>query len=233
MNRAAIAGVIGIVMAGAGAWWLSRGEPSPPPVAGLDKPLPVAGLEKSPRVAELDEPLPMDETVELRWVDEETGAEDVWKVTKRETSPEDRATGPSLPKPDPNAGNHEPDESARTLYAMGLESWKRGEIREAMTQLRDAIEADPDDPLPRTQYGRLQVLAMEYNEALPHLERAASLRPDDPQVWLDLATLYEKALILDRSWEAHSRAEELVGDGLIYQDETSGFWLVEGTSIQP
>ncbi len=224
MNRAAIAGVIGIVMAGAGAWWLSRGEPSPPPVAGLDKPLPVAGL---------DEPLPMDVNVELRWVVEETGAEDVWKVTKRETSPEDRATGPSLPEPDPNAGNHEPDESARALYAMGLESWKRGEIREAMTQLRDAIEVDPDDPLPRTQYGRLQVLAMQYNEALPHLERAASLRPDDPQVWLDLATLYEKALILDRSWEARRRAEDLVGDGLIYQDETSGFWLVEGTSIQP
>ena len=224
MNRAAIAGVIGIVMAGAGAWWLSRGEPSPPPVAGLDKPLPVAGLDK---------PLPMDETVELRWVDEETGAEDVWKVTKRETSPEDRATGPSLPEPDPDAGNHEPDESARTLYAMGLESWKRGEIRDAMSQLRDALETDPDDALLRTQYGRLQVLAMEYNEALPHLERAASLRPDDPQVWLDLATLYEKALILDRSWEAHRRAEELVGDGLIYQDQLSGFWLVEGTSIHP
>ena len=224
MNRAAIAGVIGIVMAGAGAWWLSRGEPSPPSVAELDEPLPVAGLEK---------PLPMDETVELRWLDEETGAEDVWKVTKRETSPEDRATGPSLPEPDLNAGNHEPDESARTLYVMGLESWKRGEIREAMTQLRDAIEADPDDPLPRTQYGRLQMLAMEYNEALPHLERAASLRPDDPQVWLDLATLYEKALILDRSWEARRRAEELVGDGQIYQEDTGGFWVVEGTSIFP
>ncbi len=224
MNRAAIAGVIGIVMAGAGAWWLSRGEPSPPSVAGL---------EKSPPAVGLDEPLPMDETVELRWVDEETGAEDVWKVTKRETSPEDRATGPSLPEPDPDAGNHEPDESARTLYAMGLESWKRGEIRDAMSQLRDAIEVDPDDPLPRTQYGRLQVLAMEYNEALPHLERAAALRPDDPQVWLDLTTLYEKALILDRSWEARRRAEELVGDRPIYQDELSGFYMVEGTIIHP
>ena len=215
MNRAATAGVIGIVMAGAGAWWLLRGEPSPLPVAGLEK------------------PLPMDETVELRWTDEETGEEDVWKVTKRATAPEDRASGPVLPEPDPNAGNHEPDESARTLLAMGLESWKRGEIRDAMAQLRDAIEVDPDDPLPRTQYGRLKVLVMDYREALPHLERAAALQPSDPQVWLDLATLYEKALVLDRSWEAHRRAEELVGDAAIVQDEISGFWLIEGTSVYP
>jgi predicted Zn-dependent protease len=116
---------------------------------------------------------------------------------------------------------------------MGLESWKRGEIPEAMEQLREAIELDPDDPLPRTQYGRMKVLATEYNEALPHLERAAALQPTDPQVWLDLATLYEKALVLDRSWEARQRAEELVGDAAIVQDETSGFWVVEGTSIYP
>lgn len=185
---------------------------------------PVAGLEK---------PLPMDETVELRWTDEETGAEEVWKVTKRATDPEDRVPDLAMPEPDPNAGSHVPDESARTLLAMGLESWKRGEIRGAMAQLREAIEVDPDDPLPRTQYGRLNMLAMEYSEALPHLERAAALQPSDPQVWLDLATLYQKALVLDRSWEAHRRAEELVGDGAIYQDEANGFWLVEGTSILP
>ncbi len=214
MNRAAIAGVTGLVMAGAGAWWLLRGEPSPLP----------AGLEK---------PLPMNETVELRWTDEETGEEEVWRVTKRAAAPEDRALGPVLPEPDPNAGNHEPDESARTLLAMGLESWKRGEILEAMAQLRDAIEVDPDDPLPRTQYGRMKMLAMEYREALPHLERAAALQPSDPQAWLDLATLYEKALLLNQGWEARRRAEELVDGGEIYQDELSGFWLIEGTSIHP
>jgi tetratricopeptide (TPR) repeat protein len=211
----AIVGVSGLVIAGAGAWWLLQGEPSPPRVVGLEK------------------PLPFDETVELRWTDEETGEEDVWKVTKRETAPEDRLPGPVLPEPDPDAGNHEPNESARTLLAMGLESWKRGDILEAMAQLRDAIEVDPDDPLPRTQYGRLKVLAMEYSEALPHLERAAALQPSDPQVWLDLATLYEKALLLDQGWGARRRAEELVGDGSIYQDELSGFWLIEGTSIHP
>jgi tetratricopeptide (TPR) repeat protein len=220
-------GVAALALASVGAWWLLREEPAPlPPVA-----------EKTParqdHVVGLEKPLPMNESVELRWVDEETGEEDVWKVTKRETSPEDRAAAPALPEPDPNAGNHVPDESARALHAMGLESWKRGEIREAMDQLAEAIEADPDDPLPRTQYGRLQLLAMEYSEARPHLERAAALNPDDPQVWLDLATLYEKGHVMDRAWAAHRRAEELVGDGEIYQEEASGFWVVEGTEIYP
>jgi len=215
VNRAVIVGLIGITMGGAGALWFLRSEPSPPPVAGLEK------------------PLPMDKAVELRWTDEETGEEEVWTVTKRATALEDRLSGPALPEPDPNAGNHEPDESARTLLAMGLESWKRGEIREAMAQLEDAIEVDPDDPLPRTQYGRLKMLTMQYKEALPHLERVAALQPSDPQAWLDLATLYEKVLLLNQGWEAHRRAEELVGDRAIYQDELSGFWLIEGTSLHP
>ena len=212
VKRVAIAGVIAIGVAV--AWWLTRGDPS------------TAGDRQG---------LPMDETVELRWVDEETGEEDVWKVTKKDTAPEDREVAPALPEPDLDAGTHVPDESARGLLAMGLESWKRGDIRDAMTHLEDAIEADPDDPLPRTQYGRLKVLAMDYRQALPHLERAAELRPDDPQVWLDLATLYGKAGpgSLDRAWEARRRAEELVGEESIHQDEKSGFWVVEGTSIYP
>jgi len=225
VKKIAIVGVTTLVLAGAGAGWLLRKEPPPPPPVAEKTPQePAVGLEK---------PLPMNETVELRWIDEETGDEDVWKVTKGETSPEGRAAAAVLPEPDPGAGNHVPDESARALHAMGLESWRRGEIREAMGQLAEAIEADPTDPLPRTQYGRLQVLAMAYGEARPHLERAAALNPDDPQVWLDLATLYEKTQVMDRAWAAHRRAEELVGDGEIYQEEASGFWVAEGTRIYP
>lgn len=219
-------GVAALALAGAGGWWLLREEPEPLPVT-REAPAP------QERAIGLEKPLPMNETVELRWIDEQTGEEDVWKVTKREITPEDRAAAGALPEPDPDAGDHVPDESARALHAMGLESWKRGEIREAMEQLAEAIEADPDDPLPRTPYGRLQLLAMAYSEAQTHLERAAELNPDDPQVWLDLATLYEKTRVMDRAWAAHRRAEELVGDGAIYQDEVSGFWVVEGTNIYP
>jgi hypothetical protein len=215
-----------VAVGGAGAWWLLR-EASPPPVA-TKTPAPAE------RVVGLGKPLPMDETVELRWVDEETGEEDVWKVTKREISPGDQAAAAApLPEPDPNAGDHVPDESARALQAMGLESWKRGEISEAMAQLAQAVATDPDDPELQTQYGRLQLLAMDYGTARPHLERAAALNPEDPQAWLDLASLYERSRDISRAAAARQRAQELLGDGQIVQDPTSGFWVVEGTNIYP
>jgi tetratricopeptide (TPR) repeat protein len=222
VKRAAIVGAAALVAGLAAAvWWWTLRDPVGPREAAAPADPPAAGT------------LPYDETVDRHWVDEETGAADVWKLTKKDTAAEDRAVGPALPEPDPDAGDHVPDESARALTSMGLESWKRGEVVDAMAQLGKAIEVDPDDPLPRTHYGRLQILAMEYTQALPHLERAAALQPDDPQVWLDLATLYEKARILDRAWEAHRRAEELAGEADIYQDETTGFWIVPGTSIFP
>jgi len=204
-----------ICIAGSGAWWYLRDR------GAAD--LPVVSPE---------EPLGFDETVRMRWVDEDTGEVDEWTVTKRDTDPSEREPDP-LPEPDPDAGDHVPDESARTLQAMGLESWKRGEIREAMSQLAAAVEADPDDPESRTQYGRLLVLGMSFQEALPQLERAAELNPDDPQVWLDLSTYYERRRQLSQSWEARRNAEALAGDRPIVQDPVSGFWILEGNSVYP
>jgi len=204
-----------ITLAGSAAWWWLRD----------------AGPEALPVVAP-DTPLEFDETVQMRWVDEETGEDDVWTVTKRETDPAEREA-PPLPEPDPNADSHAPDESARALQAMGLESWKRGEIREAMSQLEAAVEADPEDPESRTQYGRLLLLGMSFDEARPQLERAAELNPDDAQVWLDLMTLYERRRLLTQSWEARQKAESLAGDRAIVQDPVSGFWVLEGNSVYP
>jgi len=201
-------------------------------VMWLDRDLHHPEQPTEPRVVEPGQPLPMDETVKLRFVDEETGEDDVWTVTKRETSPEENLPRP-LPEPDASPEPHQPVESARALQAMGLEAWKRGEIVEAKSLLEQSIEADPDDPLPRTQYGRLMLLAMDYHTALPNLERAAELRPNDPQVWLDLASYYEKKLIHERSWEALRRAKELADGRAISRDERSGFYVLDGESIYP
>ncbi len=201
-------------------------------LAGLAVFLFVPGEPEGPLVVDPGQPLPMDKTVQMRFVDEETGEDEIWTVTKRETSPEDRHARP-LPEPDPEAAEPEPVESARVLHDMGLEAWTRGEVREAMSLLQQAIETDPDDPHSRTQYARLMLLAMSYSEALPHLERAAELNPYDPQVWLDLATYYEKKLIHERSWEALRRAEELAGGRGFSREERSGFWVIEGESIYP
>lgn len=215
MRRFTIVGCLALVGLAGTLWWMLHEE-----------------ISGQPRLVAPGDELPMNESVRMRWVDEETGQDEVWTVTKRDTSPEDRLPRP-LPEPDPAANDHRTDESARALYAMGLESWKRGEIREAMTQFEESIELDPDDALPRTQYGRLLVLAMSYNDALPQLERAAELSPDDPQVWLDLATLHQKKLAFQSTWEARQRAEALIDGGEISQDPRTGFWVVEGTSILP
>ena len=65
---------------------------------------------------------------------EETGEDEIWTVTKRETSPADRHARP-LPEPDPEAAAPEPVESARVLPALGLAAWTRGEAREPPVQL--------------------------------------------------------------------------------------------------
>ena len=200
--------------------------------AGLTVFVPVAGEREGLRVIEPGQPLPMAETVQLRVVEDRTGREEIWTVTKRYTSPQDRQVRP-LPKPDPATARRERVETARVLHDMALEAWTRGEIRTAMSLLERAIESDPDDPYSRTHYGRLMLLAMSHGDAFPHLQRAAELNPYDSRVWLDLATYYEKTLRLERSWEALRRAEELAGGRGFSRDERSGFWVIEGESIYP
>ena len=72
MRQIAIA--VALALALLSAWWLSRSEPAP-----------------EPRVVEPGEPLPMDEAVQLRWVDEETGEEEVWTSSSRAWAPWVRA----------------------------------------------------------------------------------------------------------------------------------------------
>jgi hypothetical protein len=215
MRRFAIIGGLVSSLIAAVVWWTFHEEPP-----------------AEPRVVAPGDPLPVDESVRMRWVDSESGEEETWTVTKRDSLAADRGPRP-MPEPDPTSEDHRPDESARALYGMGLESWKAGEIREAITLFEESIELDPDDPLPRTQYGRLLVLGMSYGEALVHLERAAELSPDDPQVWLDLVTLHEKTLALESSWAARRRAEALTDGREIYQDSRTGFWVIPETSVLP
>jgi hypothetical protein len=209
-------GVVFVAILGVVYWRLSPTEPEE--------------ARESP-VVSAREPLEYDEPVRMRWVDEETGEDEVWTVTKLDGRL-DVDTDRGLPEVDPNPSDHVPDESSRALSAMGLEAWRAGEVVEAMDSLSAAIDADPDDPLPRTQYGRLLALSMSYNDALVHLERAAELNPDDPQVWLDLLTVHEKSLDLDLAWEARRRAETLAEGREIRQAEM-GFWVLGDQSIYP
>jgi tetratricopeptide (TPR) repeat protein len=187
---------------------------------------------QGPKLVAEGEALPFDESVEMRFVDEETGETETWKLQKKVTTREEVVGETALPEPDPSAGDREPDESARTLDAIALEAWKGGDLETAMRRFEEAVSADPDDRLPRSHYGRLLTLATDYERARPHLERAAELAPDDPQVWLDLQTLYERSLRLEQAIEARERAEALAAGREIRQDPM-GYYEIEGAPSFP
>lgn len=116
------------------------------------------------------------------------------------------------------------------LNEQAMNAWRSGEIREAMDLFERAIEAAPDNPAPHSNYGRLLTLMVSYQQALPLLERARALTPNDAQAWLDLATLYERAQVLEKSWEARAEAAKLVGADAIMRDE-QGRFIVQGVVL--
>ena len=122
------------------------------------------------------------------------------------------------------------DASSSMLHERAMNAWRSGDVATAMTLFEQAIDADPGNPEPHANYGRLLTLMTSYEKALPLLERARDLRPGDAQAWLDLATLYGRVQLLDKSWAAQDEAARIVGRDAITRDE-QGRFIVKGTSL--
>jgi len=174
------------------------------------------------------EPVPLGKAV-TRQLPGPDGEPETWTLTKEEV-PREKLPDMVLPQPAPR--QVPPKDSARALLGQALESWKHGEIEDALGEFDAALEADPDDPEVRTQYGRLLTLMTDLERATPQLERAAQLEPEDAQVWLDLLTLYEKSVLLERAGYAREKAEALAPGARIIQDE-NGFYFLEGGGLFP
>jgi len=185
--------------------------------------------ERTPPTGEV--PVAVGETSQRVLPDTE-GKPQVWTISKRELELEDLPDR-VLPQPAPRdtaPGPH--TDSARALDARALEAWKHGEIEEALSLFAAAVEADPNDAVPRSNYGRLLLLMAAHEQALPQLERAAELTPDDPRVWVDLLSYYERNVLLERAAYARERAQELAGSRRLVRDET-GLWRFDDESIFP
>jgi tetratricopeptide (TPR) repeat protein len=144
-----------------------------------------------------------------------------------ETPPAAGGPAEAAPPRDPSPDVPRP---ATDLNQQAMNAWTSGDIETAMALFEQAIAAAPNDPLPHSNYGRLLTLMVSYERAIPLLERARDLAPQDAQAWLDLATVYERAQRLDESWAARAEAGKLVGPGAIARDER-GRLVVEGTSL--
>ena len=144
-----------------------------------------------------------------------------------ETAP--AVNGPAEATP-PREAPTEGPAAATDLNQQAMNAWTSGDIEGAMALFEQAIADSPNDPLPHSNFGRLLTLMVSYQRAIPLLERARDLAPQDAQAWLDLATVYERAQRLDDSWAARAEAGKLVGAGAITRDERGRF-VVEGTSL--
>jgi predicted Zn-dependent protease len=174
------------------------------------------------------EPVPLGKTVKQQLPGPD-GKPETWTLTKQEV-PRENLPEIVLPQPEPRTAP--PNDSARALLGQALESWKQGDIVATLEKFESALEVDPDDPEVHTQYGRLLTLMTDYESALPHLERAAQLKPEDAQVWLDLLGLYEKNVLMERAGYARQKAEALAPGAKVTQDE-NGFYFLEGGSLFP
>ncbi len=213
MSRRTLAAAVVLVLAALAAFvWLDRA--------------------RGPRAMKEGEALPLGEKVEMHFEDAKTGEPETWTLEKKQTTREEAVRPIELPKPDPAAAEHRPNESARALDGLGIAEWRRGDLAKAAAQLEAAVAADPDDRVPRSHLGRLLTMMTDYERALPHLERAAALAPDDPQVWLDLQSFYERSQRIEGVEPARARAEALANGRPIGQD-WAGFWTIEGAEEIP
>jgi len=175
------------------------------------------------------QPVPMGKTV-TQLLPDEGGQPQAWKITKWEV-PRDKLPDLVLPRPAPRTSRENArTDSARVLDAQALETWKHGDIQGALDKFDAAVKADPEDPEPHSDYGRLLTLMTDYQHAMPHLEKAAQLKPEDPQVWLDLATFYERNELFERAAYAKQKADQLAGDRQAIRDD-HGFWIFDGTTF--
>ena len=160
---------------------------------------------------------------EVQEIRSNNGNVESWTFTKIDMSEIRRGT--TLPSPVSS-----PTGAASLLNEQALNAWNSGDIRVAMSLFEEAIAADPSDPVPHSNYGRRLTVMVAHEKALPLLLRSSKLSPNDPQVWLDLLTLYEKTLQFQRANVARERARELAGDRRFLRNE-QGAWLLEGASL--
>lgn len=81
---------------------------------------------------------------------------------------------------------------SEAYYNLALAQLRKGDGEGAVASLRKAAELSPQDPDPHRLLGQLFLQKSDLDAALPELEQANKLRPNDSASALALATAYER-----------------------------------------
>jgi Flp pilus assembly protein TadD len=105
---------------------------------------------------------------------------------------------------------------ARAYFRLGLALHYAGEGPRAADPLRRALALDPDLPHARNNLAASLMAANEPpEEIIALLEAALTIKPDDPEPWINLATQYLRVFDLPSAVKAGQRAVELSPDNAL------------------
>lgn len=99
--------------------------------------------------------------------------------------------------------------NARAWVALGVTQARQHDVDNAIHSLQTAINIEPSDPYALKNLGALLLEnSSDMEVAESHLKKAALILKDDPQVWINLAKLYEKTDRWDDADHAYLKALE-------------------------
>lgn len=97
--------------------------------------------------------------------------------------------------------------TARNWYSQFL--WAAGRADEAMQEIRQAQQLEPDSLAIQLTAGTLHSLRNEYDEAIACYRRVLALDPDYEIAWKSLAKVYERNSMLKEAEAAYQKFREL------------------------
>jgi len=155
------------------------------------------------------------------------------------------ATGGSTGGATGGRANASQEQQGVREYVDGARSLKSGDIAQAETQLKKALDANPNLRMPHIKLGEIYRERQDYQAAVPHLEAVAKLDPYNQLNHYFLGLSYQLLNRLQDSALAYLRALKLdakdnkstVNLGLVYyslgQIDPSIFYLERSTQMDP
>jgi tetratricopeptide (TPR) repeat protein len=120
-----------------------------------------------------------------------------------------RTTDPTLV---PGTARADPGSTAMSLAQQGVDAHRRGDIDAAERSYRQALEADPDQPLALHYLGVACFQRKQYAEALPLLQRSTAKVPTEPEFHNNLGLVLAAMDRNDDAIAEYRRTLELAPD---------------------